>query len=92
MTEANKQKPITVEDHPEEEVIVIEGVAYHYNFFRDLGMKGVAIGSVMKIVDRKTVKYGITVLLDKVMTSAELVKDRPRIIMPGSKGGLRGGH
>lgn len=80
----NKSNQLTIEDHPEEEYVVIEGIYFAYQFFKELGMQGVPMGSLLRVVNRRTAPDGktVSVALDWIMTQEQAQQRGPRIVTP----------
>lgn len=47
-----ERKPLKIELDDDREVATIEGTKYSYQFFRDLGRMGLAVGSTFQVVER----------------------------------------
>ena len=84
-------KTLKIEDRPDEEIIIIEGTIFEYDFFRNFGERGFPIGSMIQIVDRprdpkRPHVKGRVLGFRKLMSMDELQQQRrvqtPKLIIP----------
>ena len=53
MDEQKEQLKLNYRDIPEENTILIEGIRYHYQFFKDMGLAGWPLNRPFVIISRK---------------------------------------